>query len=107
MTVRLQEGERVVSRPIPAEFPPVVYLPCAQNVANPEQAEIELRRTRDGRTALLAYSALDRLHTCCGANQPWIVVGTPSLDLIMGSQPFDLLLLDVVIPESERRWAAL
>ncbi|NKS22306.1 hypothetical protein GS467_13975 [Rhodococcus hoagii] len=92
---------------MPAEFPPVVYLPCAQNVADPEQAEIELRRTRDGRMALLAYSALDRLHTCCGANQPWIVVGTPALERIKQAQPFDLLLLDVVIPESARRGAAL
>ncbi|WP_235870642.1 SAV_915 family protein [Rhodococcus xishaensis] len=96
-----------MTSPIPAEFPPVVYLPCAKDVADPEHAEIELRRTRDGRMALLAYSALDRLHACCGAHQPWIVVGTPALDLVMKSQPFDLLLLDVVIPEAERRGPVL
>lgn len=95
----------MASRPIPAEFPPVVYLPCGQNLADPEQAEIEMRTTRDGRTALLAYSALDRFHTCCGADQPWIVVGTPSLDLIMKSQPFDVLLLDVVLPDSDQHGA--
>ncbi|WP_324195087.1 SAV_915 family protein [Nocardia farcinica] len=31
-----------------------------------------LRRTRDGRIACLAYSALDRLLNCCGNNQPWM-----------------------------------
>jgi hypothetical protein len=56
----------------------------------------------DRRVALLAYSALDRLHTCCGAQQPWIVLPTAILDKLQQDNPFELLLLDVMIPEDER-----
>ena len=52
---------------------------------------------------MLAYSALDRLHTCCGAQQPWIVLPTAILDKLQQDNPFELLLLDVMIPEDERR----
>ncbi|WP_424922760.1 SAV_915 family protein [Aeromicrobium chenweiae] len=31
---------------------------------------------RDGRTALLAYTALDRLVDCCGDRQPWVLIET-------------------------------
>lgn len=84
------------------EFPPFVYLPCSENVSKPENAVLELRRTRDGRTALLVYSALDRLKYCCGAEQPWMVMPTEVLNALHQTQPFDLLLLDVIIPEGFR-----
>lgn len=85
------------------DLPPVLYLPCADDVVDPADARPELRRTRDGRLALLAYTALDRLHTCCGAGQPWVLVRTPALDAIGATDRFDLLLLDVVVPEPHRR----
>lgn len=84
------------------EFPPFVYLPCSEHTASPENAVLELRRTKDGRAALLVYSALDRLKYCCGDQQPWIVMPTATLNELHKSQPFDLLLLDVVIPEEIR-----
>jgi hypothetical protein len=90
------------SKPIPADFPPVVYLPCMERVENANQARVEMRTTRDGRIALLAYSALDRLHTCCGRDQPWIVMPTGALDALQQARPFQLLLLDVAIPEEHR-----
>ncbi|WP_441961246.1 SAV_915 family protein [Mycolicibacterium houstonense] len=62
-----------------------------------------MRQTRDGRTALLAYSALDRLHACCGEDQAWIVMPTVGLSELQNAHPFQLLLLDVVIPLEERR----
>ncbi|WKG05095.1 SAV_915 family protein [Mycolicibacterium sp. HK-90] len=88
---------------IPSDFPPVVYLPCAEAVDDPKAARIDMRQTRDGRTALLAYSALDRLHFCCGDDQAWIVMPTAGLSQLQSAHPFELLLLDVVIPEEERR----
>ncbi|SFQ21567.1 hypothetical protein SAMN05421810_105206 [Amycolatopsis arida] len=91
--------------PIPPDFPPVVYLPCATPAADPAEAVVEMRRTRDGRMALLAYSALDRLKYCCGEQQPWMVVPTPMLDQIQRARPFELLLLDVVIPAEHRHGA--
>ncbi|WP_460525543.1 SAV_915 family protein [Flindersiella endophytica] len=33
----------------------------------------------DGRTALLVYSALDRLVTNCGEHQPWVVLPATAL----------------------------
>ncbi|MGH3519869.1 MAG: SAV_915 family protein [Haloechinothrix sp.] len=89
-------------KPIPPEFPPFVYLPCAEGVEDPTQARVEMRTTKDGRVALLAYTALDRLHDCCGKTQPWLVMATPSLDALQEAQPFQLLLLDVRIPEEHR-----
>lgn len=67
--------------------------------------ELELHATRDGRTALLAYSALDRLHTCCGRGYPWVLVRTADLELAYHRRPFDLLLLDVAMPAHARRSA--
>lgn len=90
-------------KPVPSDFPPVVYLPCAESVSNPEAARVDMRQTRDGRTALLAYSALDRLHTCCGPDQAWILVPTANLARLQVARPFQLLLLDVVIPPERRR----
>ncbi|MEK8070783.1 SAV_915 family protein [Rhodococcoides navarretei] len=88
---------------LPDNIPPVVYVPCTAHVSIVEQAVVDLRTTRDGRSALLAYSALDRLHTCCGDDQPWMVLPTTALSKIYESHPFDLLLMDVMIPQHERR----
>ncbi|WP_369806678.1 SAV_915 family protein [Mycobacterium sp. E802] len=88
---------------IPRDFPPVVYLPCAEEVDDPNDARIDMRETRDGRTALLAYSALDRLHECCGDDQAWIVAPTAILSQLQSLHPFQLLMLDVEIPVEQRR----
>jgi len=96
-------GAPAAGTPIPSEFPPVVYLPCVESVADATQARVAMRTTRDGRVALLAYTALDRLHDCCGRHQPWILMPTPGLDALQQAQPFQLLLLDVVIPEDKRQ----
>ncbi|MFC0112853.1 SAV_915 family protein [Kibdelosporangium aridum] len=98
----MTSSSETAATPIPAEFPPVVYLPVAEKVTDASQARVELRRTKDGRMALLAYSALDRLYTCCGRQQPWIVMPTAALDELQRAHPFQLLLLDIVIPEDKR-----
>ncbi len=91
-------------RPIPpGDFPPVVYLPCTETVDDPKDARVDMRETRDGRTALLAYSALDRLHQCCGDNQAWILMPTANLSQLQAARPFQLLMLDVEIPVEKRR----
>ncbi|MGH3697652.1 MAG: SAV_915 family protein [Pseudonocardiaceae bacterium] len=64
---------------------------------------IDLRRTREGKLALLVYSALDRLVTCCGAQQPWVVLPTANLEEIREKTDFELILLDIEIPEEFRR----
>ncbi|MCO1582676.1 hypothetical protein M8C13_43720 [Crossiella sp. SN42] len=50
--------------------------------------------------------ALDRLLRCCGAEQPWVVVPAPNLERLRQSRPFELVLLDVAIPEELRHGGA-
>ena len=84
-----------------------LYLPST-GVPNARGTEIELRRLRDGRMALLAYTAVDRLVKCMGPNQPWALFLTENLDELAEVQPFDVLMLDQRIPrelwhQEERR----
>lgn len=88
-----------------ASLPPVVYVPCSDDVEDGELT-VDLRPTKDGRIALLVYSALDRLVNCCGPNQPWVVMPTVDLDKISERVHFDMILLDLEIPEEHRRKAA-
>ena len=93
--------------------PPVVYVPCAavpeagvadRGVVSPDaEVTVEFRRTADGRTALLAYTALDRLVDCCGPYQPWILMPTAKLDEIDRYLRYDLILLDLDVPAEFRR----
>lgn len=90
------------------DFPPVVYVPCdkpAGTVAGPDgevPLEIRMRLTRDGRVALLAYSALDRFHNLVGRETDWALLTHDGLDQLYAEQPFDLLLMDVAVPEDSR-----
>lgn len=88
--------------PLPAMFPPVLYVPAAEDHPHDGNLTIQLRNTRDGRIALLVYSALDRLVRCCGEGQPWVIIPTPNLGTVWKVQRFDLVLLDVEIPEVYR-----
>ncbi|MFI6027821.1 SAV_915 family protein [Amycolatopsis magusensis] len=83
-------------------FPPAVYLPTGPRYASETEALVELRRTPDGRTALLAYSALDRLVNCCGDQQSWVLMRTDKLDKLHAAQPFDVAYLDLEIPATHR-----
>lgn len=85
-------------------FPPVVYVPCTDEIENGELT-VDLRPTRDGRTALLVYSAMDRLVHCCGPAQPWVVMPSKDLDKITERVRVDLILLDIEIPAEHRRAA--
>jgi hypothetical protein len=83
-------------------FPPIVYVPCAPAQSSDEELTIELRQTRDGRLALLVYSAMDRLIAHCGPAQPWTVLATADLEKVRLTSGFDLVLLDLDIPEELR-----
>ncbi|EGE38476.2 hypothetical protein HMPREF0059_01334 [Actinomyces viscosus C505] len=89
-------------------IPPALYLPST-GVPNAQGPEIELRRMRDGRMALLAYTAVDRLVKCMGPNQPWALLLTENLNDLAEKQPFDVIMLDQRIPQElwrqeERRY---
>jgi hypothetical protein len=88
---------------VPHDYPPIVYVPCTEHVADPDDVVAEYQTTRDGRTALLVYSALDRLYRCRGDDQPWFVLPTMKLQVLYDVRPFDVVYLDVVVPEHLRR----
>jgi hypothetical protein len=84
-------------------IPPMLYLPCDGFRSGDEELSVDFRRMRDGRLALLAYTALDRLVNCCGQDQPWVVVPASVLDDLDQHQPYDVILLDVEVPTELRR----
>jgi hypothetical protein len=94
------ESTHTDQRPV---VPPVLYVPRDSADRSDGPVSLDYRTTTDGRTALLAYTALDRLVACCGDAQPWIVIETSKLDDIGKQQPYDLILLDLEIPTEHRR----
>ncbi|WP_156096606.1 SAV_915 family protein [Amycolatopsis jejuensis] len=86
-------------------LPPALYLPTGATGPTTDGgtgANVELRRTPDGRTALVAFTALDRLVDCCGENQPWILINTEHLPRIHQARPYDVIVLDSEIPTELR-----
>lgn len=99
----MSETEPPERTSLPPDYPPILYVPCVKHVTDPDDLEVEYRSTRDGRTALLVYSALDRLHKCCGVGQPWFLMPTLKLDDLYQVAPFDTVLLDVVLPDELKK----
>lgn len=91
---------------MPSDFPPVVYVPCLRRDSD-DEPHVVLRRTRDARVALFVYSALDRLRDGIGDDTPWVLVTVEGLEAIRRETPYDLVLLDVHVPEDKRlgAWA--
>lgn len=84
-----------MERPV---VPPVLYLPTKPD-PDPEVTKIEMRELEDGRVALMAYTALDRLARCCGPHQPWVLYRTDALGELRETSPYDVIALDQPIPE--------
>ena len=82
-------------------MPPVVYLPVVVD-EDGEIVDVRMIRLGDGRVALCAYTALDRFIACLGEQQPWMLVQTAQIGGINETKPFDVKLLDVLIPEPIR-----
>lgn len=85
--------------------PPALYLPST-GAPTKFGAEIELRRTNDGRMALLAYTALDRLADCMGPHQPWVLYPTERLGDLEAVEHYDVIYLDLPVPQELWRTAA-
>lgn len=87
---------------LPKNYPPFLYIPCLEHVRDGAHAQALYRQTKDGRSALLVYSALDRLHACCGEEQPWFGFPTHELQRLYDVRAFDVVYLDVYVPEERR-----
>lgn len=89
----------------PLIVPPVIYLPVRDDASLEKIAA--MRKLNDGRMALLAFSALDRLVDACGPNQEWVVVNLGEVDEIKKQTPFDVMVLDPEVPASARQFGRL
>ena len=96
------EPQGVSPRLLPKDYPPFLYIPCMEHVADGGQAAAVYRTTKDGRSALLVYSALDRLHACQGDDQPWFGLPLANLQQLHDVRPFDIVYTDVFVPEERR-----
>jgi hypothetical protein len=83
----------------------MLYVPVAEYESGSAELTLDFRRMADGRTALVAFTALDRLINGCGDAQPWVMLPTAQLTEIDQRSPYDVILLDVVIPADQRRGA--
>lgn len=88
--------------PVRPLVPPILYLPLMRG-STQDDPQVQLRRLKDDRIALLAYTALDRLVDRCGENQPWIIVRTPDLGELKGRQNFDVVVFDLEVPQEFRQ----
>lgn len=77
-----------------AGFPPVVYVPTTDE-PDPVVRRVLMHRVEDGRTALYAYSAIDRLHSYYVPDAPWLLCDVAALQRLHDQTPYDLLFLDV------------
>ena len=87
----------------PPDLPPIVYLPTESYSASKDDLRVEYRMTKDGRKALLIYSAMDRLVAAMGPFQPWVVCPLVGLNEIWKEDAFDVVYLDIAVPEDHRR----
>jgi hypothetical protein len=88
-------------------LPATLYLPTGAHADGNAAASIELRRTEDGQTALVAFSTLDQLTDCCGEHQPWVLVSTKQLPKIHAARPYDVIVLNSPLPSGPRHTTAL
>ncbi|WP_216212500.1 SAV_915 family protein [Amycolatopsis aidingensis] len=84
------------------DIPELVYLPTQRVRHGEPAANLELRRTEDGRTALLGYTSMELLVQGCGPDQPWIAVPAHKLERLYDAGAFDLLALNVELTEDMR-----
>lgn len=80
-------------------LPNALFLPTAKKPKNFGSAEIELRKTADGKMALVAFSSVQRLVECCGPHQPWALIKSEHLGNVYRAQPYDMILLDSDLPK--------
>jgi hypothetical protein len=96
---KIGQGDQVVQPEV--IVPPALYLPIVDNPDSEGQMAV-VKPLADGRTGLLAYTALDRLAEKCGVNQPWMLLMTSELDRVRAAQPFDVVAFDLMVPLSQR-----
>jgi hypothetical protein len=84
------------------ELQPAYYVPCFTDAQG--SLRVALRETRDGRVALIVYSALDRLRAGAG-DVPWAFLTLADLQAVRDESPFEVIYQDIRVPEDKRQVA--
>lgn len=93
---QLDEDEPVA--PTPPEPGEVFVLPSEPVTAPQSEVTVQLGRTEDGELVLLAFSSPERLASCLGDEQPWVVVPKPELEQVRRNCGAEILEIDPVRP---------
>jgi hypothetical protein len=66
----------------------------------------EVRRTSDGGRALPVFSAVERLVSALGPQQPWVALPLRNIQRIIGGAGVDRIVLDPDAESGAWRWQA-
>ena len=97
-------GKRCLVSGLPPNLPPVLYVPTSAPTPD-GRAHIAMTPLADGRLAVFAYSAIDRLAEYYATEAPWALLTIADLQRAHADVPFDLLLVDqrpVVVGQEAR-----
>lgn len=98
MTSTGENGARVGAPQLPANLPPMVYVPSQRVVEGDAEAQLELRYLVDGRLAAPVYSTLERLVEGCGEDQPWVLLPVRILEQCREELGIEAVVLDATLP---------
>lgn len=82
---------------------PWAFVPTRPVLGPSDRVWPQLRRTTDGRLALLTYTSLAALLAGCGRDQPWVLVPVDWFDRCQAECRFDLVAVNVAVPVEDRR----
>jgi hypothetical protein len=88
-----------------AEATAWVLVPSLPVRAGADRFWPELRRLTDGRMSLLVYTSLAELVAACGRYQPWVAVPATWLERLRQDCRFDVVAMNLDIPEPLRHKA--
>lgn len=91
-----------------ADFPEIVFAPARPDVRPGHDADVifEVRRTSDGGRALPVFSAVERLVSALGPQQPWVALPLRNIQRVIGGVGVDRIVLDPDAEPGAWRWQA-
>lgn len=95
-------GEDEDEAPSQQEQAPL-YVPCKPVAKGSTEVELELRTTEDDELALVVYSDLETLVSCCGEVQPWLAIPADQVEALAAQAEADFIARDVELTDGDQR----
>ncbi len=91
-----------------ADFPGIVFAPARPDVRPGHDADVifEVREASDGGRALPVFTAVERLVSALGPQQPWVALPLQNIQKIMGGAGVDRIVVDPDAEPGAWRWQA-